>query len=399
MSNMQQLIRSCMIKRSDNFFHAENSSFHQNRFKNYAFKHADEKFKLQEFNEQTDHIFQWLTNEVHQQLKNLKTQNVLLVLQLYISKLEWKTWLIFDHWHQHSNDYYWSDAHKHANWSCESKEQSIMNYNFLMFWLQDCKNFIVVTSSDFIMKQKKLRWSASYLSKKSCNQWQDHMMSICNHDEKLNWKYYIEYLHAKLSNSEIHNFQTEYWLEVVKQRVNQSIVNFKQYLIRLYANLNYYIFNKTCMMYLWMKINEIIMNESLHISYIFINYVNLLKHLINIDLHLQNINALLKLHLQQSESAAFQKSFQFLHEKTKFIIATENLKFSALSTQSKNDATLKFNEFKQSVASFNLMCWSCKKLKHKIDNSMCLNYAFRQKIHNHDKEMKKEKVWCSSSNH
>jgi len=40
------------------------------------------------------------------------------------------------------------------------------------------------------------------------------------------------------------------------------------------------------MMYLQMKINEIIMNKSLHISYIFINYVNLLKHFINIDLHL-----------------------------------------------------------------------------------------------------------------
>jgi len=62
------------------------------------------------------------------------------------------------------------------------------------------------------------------------------------------------------------------------------------------------------MMYLQMKINEIIMNEFLHISYIFINYVNLLKHLINIDLHLQDIDALLKLHLQQSESAASQKS-------------------------------------------------------------------------------------------
>ncbi len=44
-------------------------------------------------------------------------------------------------------------------------------------------------------------------------------------------------------------------------------------------------------MYLQMKINKIIMNESLCISYIFINYVDLLKHFINIDLHLQNINA------------------------------------------------------------------------------------------------------------
>ncbi len=62
------------------------------------------------------------------------------------------------------------------------------------------------------------------------------------------------------------------------------------------------------MMYLRMKINEIIMNKSLHISYIFINYVNLLKHFINIDLHLQDTDALLKLHSQQSENAASQKS-------------------------------------------------------------------------------------------
>ncbi len=174
-----------------------------------------------------------------------------------------------------------------------------------MFWLQDCKDFIVAMLSDFIMKEEKLQWSASYLSEKFCNQWWDHVMSMCNHDKIFNWKYYTEYLHAKLSNSEIRNFQTEYWFETAKQRVNQSIMNFKQYFIRLYADLNYYIFNKTCMMYLWMKINEIIMNEFLHISYIFINYVNLLKHLIDIDLHLQDTDALLKLHLQSSKSATF----------------------------------------------------------------------------------------------
>jgi len=100
------------------------------------------------------------------------------------------------------------------------------------------------------------------------------------------------------------------------------------------------------MMYLQMKINKIIMNKFLHISYIFINYVNLLKHFINIDLHLQDIDALLKLHLQQSESATSQKNFQFLHEKMKFVAATENLKFSASSTQFKDNVILKFNEFK-----------------------------------------------------
>jgi len=105
-----------------------------------------------------------------------------------------------------------------------------------------------------------------------------------------------------------------------------------------------------------MKINEIIMNEFLCISYISINYVDLLKHFINIDLHLQDINALLKLHLQQSESATSQKSFQFLHEKMKFIIAMKNSKFFASNMQSEDDVTLKFNEFKQNVASFNLTC-------------------------------------------
>ncbi len=221
-----------------------------------------------------------------------------------------------------------------------------MNYNSLMFWLQDCKNFIVMMSSDFIIKQEKLQWFASYLSEKSCNQWRDHVMSICNCDKKLNWKYYIEYLHAKLSNSEIRNFQTECQLKTAKQQVDQSIANFKQYLIRLYADLNYYIFDETCMMYLRMKINEIIMNESLCISYISINYVSLLKHLINIDLHLQDTDALLKLHSQQDENVMSQKSFWFLHEKTKSVAATKNSKFFASSMQSKDNVTLKFNEFK-----------------------------------------------------
>ncbi len=171
-------------------------------------------------------------------------------------------------------------------------------------------------------------------------------MSMCNYDKIFNWKYYIKYLRAKLSNSEIRNFQTERWLETAKQWADQSITNFEQYFIRLYTDLNYHIFNETCMMYLRMKINEIIMNEFLRISYIFINYVDLLKHLINIDLHLQNIDTLLKLHSQQSESAASQKNFQFLHEKTKFIIATKNSKFSVSSTQFKDDATLKFSKFK-----------------------------------------------------
>ncbi len=148
-----------------------------------------------------------------------------------------------------------------------------------------------------------------------------------------------------------------------------------------------------------MKINEIIMNKFLCILYIFINYVNLLKHFINIDLHLQDINALLKLHLQQSESAVFQKSFQFLHEKMKSVAAMKNSKFSASSTQFKDNATFKFSKFKQNVASFNLMCWSCKKMRYKIDNLMCFNYAFRQETCNHDEEVKKEKVWCSSLNH
>ncbi len=109
-------------------------------------------------------------------------------------------------------------------------------------------------------------------------------------------------------------------------------------------------------MYLRMKINKIIMNEFLCISYISINYVDLLKHLINIDLHLQDIDTLSKLHLQQSESAVSQKSFQFSHEKTKSVAATKNSKFSASSMQSKDDATLKFSEFKQDAASFNLTC-------------------------------------------
>ncbi len=34
-----------MIERSNNFFHTENSSSHQNRSENHAFEYADEKFK------------------------------------------------------------------------------------------------------------------------------------------------------------------------------------------------------------------------------------------------------------------------------------------------------------------------------------------------------------------
>ncbi len=47
MLNVQWLIKSHMIKRSDNISYTENSLFHQNELKN----HADKKFKLQEFTE------------------------------------------------------------------------------------------------------------------------------------------------------------------------------------------------------------------------------------------------------------------------------------------------------------------------------------------------------------
>ena len=55
-------------------------------------------------------------------------------------------------------------------------------------------------------------------------------------------------------------------------------------------------------------------------------------------------------------TATSQKNFRFLHEKTKFIVAMKNSKFFVLSTQSKDNVTLKFNEFKQDAASFNFMC-------------------------------------------
>jgi len=40
----------------------------------------------------------------------------------------------------------------------------------------------------------------------------------------------------------------------------------------------------------------------------------------------------------------------------KFIAATKNSKFFASSMQFKDNVTLKFNEFKQNAALFNLMC-------------------------------------------
>ena len=43
-----------------------------------------------------------------------------------------------------------------------------------------------------------------------------------------------------------------------------------------------------------MKINENIINESLRIFHIFKNYSNLIKHFINIELHLRKINMLTK---------------------------------------------------------------------------------------------------------
>ena len=48
-------------------------------------------------------------------------------------------------------------------------------------------------------------------------------------------------------------------------------------------------------MYLRIKINENIINEFLRISHILKNYLNLLKHFINIKLHLRKTSVLLKI--------------------------------------------------------------------------------------------------------
>ena len=122
MSDAQRLIRSRTIERSDNSSHTENSSFHQNRPEDHAFEHADEKSESQESNEQTDSTSRRSASEVRKQLKDLKAQNVLLALQLRVSKLERETRSISSHRRQHSDDHYRSDARKRANRPREPRE-------------------------------------------------------------------------------------------------------------------------------------------------------------------------------------------------------------------------------------------------------------------------------------
>ena len=61
------------------------------------------------------------------------------------------------------------------------------------------------------------------------------------------------------------------------------------------------------MMYLRMKINESIINEFLRISYTSRNYSDLLKHFINIKLHLREMNVLLKIINHKIKKNMFQK--------------------------------------------------------------------------------------------
>ena len=61
------------------------------------------------------------------------------------------------------------------------------------------------------------------------------------------------------------------------------------------------------MMYLRMKINESIINESLRISHISRSYSDLLKHFIDIKLHLRETSVLLKITDHKTEKSTFQK--------------------------------------------------------------------------------------------
>ena len=56
-----------------------------------------------------------------------------------------------------------------------------------------------------------------------------------------------------------------------------------------------------------MKINESIINESLRILYILRSYSDLLKHFINIKLHLRKTNVLLKIIDYKIKKSIFQK--------------------------------------------------------------------------------------------
>ena len=386
MSDTQRVTRSRTMKRSVDSSNTEGTQPHRNESRDLAAEHADEEDHPQEATEQAERPSRRQASEVRTQLKELKARNQILTLQLRISELERESRSTSGHRRQHSDDHYKGDARKRANRSREPKEQSVTNYDSLTSWLRDCEDYISAAKSDFTTEEEKIRWSASYLAEKPRNQWRDHVTEMRRRGEKPDWKYYAEHLRARISNPEIRNYQTERKLEAAKQRADQSVADFEQYLNRLYADLNYTVPDETRMMYLRMKVDESIINESLRISHTPRSYSDLLKHFIGIELHLRGTGVLSKIAGHKTEKSTFQKGSRSSHGKAKPAAATEDAKSSSAS------AKLKSSGSKRDVSPAKITCWSCKQTGHKSDNSICPNYAIKQEARNHGEGAGKAKA-------
>ena len=143
------------------------------------------------------------------------------------------------HRREHSDDHYRRDA-KRASRREKPKEQSVTNYSDLVDWIVDCEDYIASEQPyDFRNEPEKTGWAASILEKTKRARWRAHEKTLLATGKIPTWDDFREYLKSMLSNPEMRTYECEQKLKNAKQRENQTVSDFIQYLDRLYVDLDY----------------------------------------------------------------------------------------------------------------------------------------------------------------
>lgn len=140
---------------------------------------------------------------------------------------------------ERSGDHYRNESRKRLNRPRTPKEQSVTNVESLNSWIRDCEEYIDAALCDFRTDIDMITWSASLLVQKRKDEWRTYADGLRNQGIEITWKTYCDYLMILLSNPETRNLVTEQKIERAKQRSQDTIVDFDNYLSKLYSELDY----------------------------------------------------------------------------------------------------------------------------------------------------------------
>ena len=233
-------------------------------------------------------------------------------------------------------------------------------------------------------------------------------------DNVLNWINFCEYLKAMFSNLKMRTYECELKLEHAKQRDNQSIFDFVQYLNRLYKDLDYIVIDVEKLRILHRKIfQSIVYNSFKHADVKTATiYASLTSFYIVIENILRGTDQRKKTDSQkggaaasynigfsggQANNANHNQSGEKFQKSKKFSVSVNCSQQSSLKQQQKGQPKFKKKnkEGKSKIDIATAICYICNDIKHLANDFKCSLYAQQQKIRNRQKNSKKNKVWYS----